>query len=58
VNLVGKLTEEVRKKAQKKGDEEDKGRNPETAQDRSVNLVGKLTEEVMKKLPFWIILVF
>jgi hypothetical protein len=34
VNLVAKLTEEVRKKAQEKDDEEDKGRNSETAQDR------------------------
>jgi hypothetical protein len=52
VNLVGKLTEEVRKKAQKKGDEEDKGRNPETAQDWSVNLVGILT--YVSSFFFWV----
>jgi hypothetical protein len=35
MNLVGKFTEEVRKEAQKKDDEEDEGRNSETPPDRS-----------------------
>ena len=45
VNLLGKLTEEVRKKAQENDDEEDKGRNSVTVK------AGNFLESSVSKYP-------